>query len=465
MTSDDDSANRPFAMPCPVEVRDAFAKLYSEHVLSCLDDCFRKATAVDAQFSECTDFQLLQREFLNELERRDEPFGHETFWSQVNQLLILISRSESRSVLRLVDGIMHAVARTNELALALLARSFIEHACAVCWTSCKVAAHARRLQSEIWPSNCSATVIDDDRRLRDDLMKFALGARTSVDGLTPPDNRASQSQWQKYRKSSEHAVPEELRAEQVLDQVDFLSKQADYRDIRATYDRLSEYCHPNAASRTLDFRSHSDEPAMQTLTLAEGTAFTVGFITVFDAVRTVLPRLSDRLDQDLEVLANAAMPMAPVANRPSGSIPPPGTICAVDMQTARVLWVKSDQLHATSVNPATLTDDQKRRIRKIADAFAAVSNRTPETWLDLFAKNMNVEREIQLSERMAKVFTQELAKRPGASPRERSLLFLAVNEGVSWKNLGDLLSTRPELKSLPNLERVFEQLRTKADPA
>lgn len=465
MPPDDDTTNRPFAMPCPVEVREVFAALYSEELLSCLDDCFRRATAVDAQFSECTYFQLLEREFLNELENRDEPLGHEAFWSQVNQLLILISRSESRSVLRLVDGLMHSVAQTNELALALLARSLIEHACAVCWTGSKVAAHSQRLHDEIWPASCSHPVTDADRPLRDDLLRFALGARIRVDNLAPPDKQASKAKWDKYRKSAEHAVPEELRAEQVLDHVDFLSKQPDYRDIRAAYDRLSEYCHPNAASRTLDFHSHRGEPATHTLTFAKTTTFTVGFITVFDVVRSVLPLLSDRLDQDLNLIAKAAMPMKPIATYPQGSIPPPGTIRAVDMHTARELWVKSNQLHTPSVTPATLTADQERRIRIIADTFAGVSNRTLETWFDLFAKNMNVEGEIRLGERMAKVFAQEVANRPGAPLREQKLLYLAVNEGVSWKNLGDLLSARPELKSLPNLERVFEQLQIRSDPA
>ena len=340
----------------------------------------------------------------------------DVFWAQMNQLLILISRSASFAVQCLCDGIVQSIGTQNALSLALLGRATIEHSCALCWLRGKIARHADVLSTEVWPAAQSAPsleITEEFRDLRRELFRFALGARVELNPIDIPEPSASKTKWQNYTKGRGKSIPESIRAEQFMKYVDHVVSFEDYRDFRDIYESLSEYCHPNSASRTLEFHSsHADHRKFR-LVLAAGIPFSIGFFNVFDLVRAMLAKYCDRLVQDLDLIEACRMPMSPLPAEDTAMVPPPGRVAATDMFTARTFWVKPSQIHPPAFSPGKLTADQTKRAQAVAHAFSEIVNRSEDEWLRLFGMNLDIEAELRISEKMVTVYQAEVNERPG----------------------------------------------------
>jgi hypothetical protein len=92
---------------------------------------FEHAARTSDELRDCKYFRLLDDNSLELLGQTDERRQVDWFWQQINELLVVVTRTASRAVLNTIDGISWALGSRNELMLALAGRSLLEHSAAL----------------------------------------------------------------------------------------------------------------------------------------------------------------------------------------------------------------------------------------------------------------------------------------------------------------------------------------------
>jgi hypothetical protein len=383
-------------------------------------------------------------------------------------LLLLISRTSSRAVLDIVDGLSWSLGSRNELMLALAARSLIEHAAALHDIGLCVQPLADRLVNEVWPNHrmdssaCATT--EAEEKLRRGLIRFAVGRRVQFPAGPSPSHEDSRKTWEEWTKSL-HLVPEELAAKQVLNSIDSLNKVAGNHHLRAGYEFLCEYCHPNGLSRTLDFRLTRSAYGKHHLAHEAQDGFSKGFRDVFSICCATVPPCSKAIDESLALLFSCLKPMP---REPFGSQDPPIHGVRMVDEFGRIGWLERGQIVTIlPENKARLSEAQIERIVRIHEVFAGLDvdietgePMTLERQIELFScEGAFIEEEISLFEHYVEVFKQEMAERHDGSDQLQRLLYAAIRVCSEAPSLGDALSVCPALKTLPQFERAFARVK------
>jgi len=141
-----------------------------------------------------------------------------------------------------------------------------------------------------------------------------------------------------------------------------------------------------------------------------------------------------------------------------GEIPPQGWVL-VEIQGKGPHWVNPALLKAAG--PQTeLTAEQRARIRAFKEVLGENDPSTLEEALVNFSRDQDPDLEIAVWERIAEVWSQEVAKRGAEDPAHAKLLYLAVL-GCSFvgANADALLSWNPQLKGIADLESLAARYR------
>jgi hypothetical protein len=135
----------------------------------------------------------------------------------------------------------------------------------------------------------------------------------------------------------------------------------------------------------------------------------------------------------------------------------------------RVGWLERGQVaYILPEKKSQLSEGQIKRVARIHDVFDGLDldletgkPMTIERHVELFSCEAPfIEEEISIWEHFVDVFQNELTDRHDDSHHLRGLLYLAIRGCFEAPSLGDALSVYPELKALPDLERVFERVHT-----
>jgi hypothetical protein len=424
-------------------------RLGGDALIESLKEAFQRAAHTSNELRECTQFSLLDDISLELLALTDEQRQIDWFWQQVNELLVLVSRTASRGVLNTIDGISWAMGSGNELVLALAARSFLEHAAALRDIGGRIAPIQDRLITEIWPNHrresAACRISEVDKNVRMELIRFAVGRRVQFPSESSPCSDDSKSRWEKFTKSLRR-VPEEFQAKQILNSIDSLNDEPGNHHLRSGYEFLCEYCHPNSASRTLDFRVNRSEFGKHHLTLDFQDGFTKGFRNVFALCRAIIPACCEAIEKSFTILSSCRKPMPP--GRFGLAEPPMYGKRGVD-EFGRVGWFEAGQIvWNLPESKATLTESQLERIARIDEAICGldfdITTGQPMTFerrAEMFScEEPFIEEEIHIWEHWVDVFQRELVERRDNSRYLRSLLFLAIRGCFEAPSVGDALS-------------------------
>ncbi len=104
-----------------------------------------------------------------------------------------------------------------------------------------------------------------------------------------------------------------------------------------------------------------------------------------------------------------------------------------------------------------LTPDQVRRIGAFKRVLSEHDRTSLEEALANFRRDRTPEREIQVWERIARSYSDELSVRPQADTAERHLLYRVIFARSLADDIGGVLQMIPSAKSLPNLTRAIER--------
>jgi hypothetical protein len=148
-------------------------------------------------------------------------------------------------------------------------------------------------------------------------------------------------------------------------------------------------------------------------------------------------------------------------DEPSRSAGPPiGSIAYID-DHGRRLYADVRQINAEWKVRTDLTEEQLKRIETMYDIFRDVIDMSYNEYVLGFRAEIpvNAEREIRLWEHLGRVYQAEVEERPHMSSDDQRLLYAAIAVGSTSDSLGHLLSAYPQMKRLPDLERVFYRVR------
>lgn len=387
------------------------------------------------------------------------------FWPQMNQLLLFVGRGASRAVQNLIDSITWAIGNRNELALAMSVRALLEHAAALDRIHASISEIADRLQTDIWPHFCprawtdnpALLVTEKDESVRRKLLCHAVGRVVQISKSEEPSLADPQQMWDAYTRSL-NSIPEELKPERVGDLVKQMAIRRGRPDLVPSYRLISEYCHPNSASRALDFHILHSQSGTHQLIAGSTPQFSTGFLCVFSFCPSVVPVCYEAIDEALSILGACHKP---IPDEPYGQSGPfIGAIPILD-SFGRQSWVKRESILSTGTDrELTLTPEQEQRIEKIHERLGPAEDMPLEKSLELFAREgPYVEDEILLWEHFVRVYEQEMSNRSGADAVPPKLLIHAIKESSFHSSVASLLSANPELKAVPRLERLFQRVK------
>lgn len=434
-------------------------KLHSGATVQNLRTTFQVAATTSFTLRECKYFSLLDAESLRRLAEHHDYTHASWFWPQMNQLIIFIARGAARSVQNLVDAITWAIGSRNELALALATRAMLEHSAALDRARDNLSTIAERLKREIWPhfhrtrTDCPQLLVTDtDEAVRRELLRFAVGRLVQVNGKEVPSHSDPQTTWDTFNRSMKK-VPEEITPERVGELVKKMSVRQGRPELVAIYSLLSEFCHPNSASRTLDFRLFSSDLGTHTLTSDDEPEPTASFTTVFSYCRSIVPVCCNAIDDTLTTLLSCHKPIPVETLRHSHAFP--GTMSTVD-EFGRQQWAEATSIaFLPSKNSIPLSGEQKERIARLEKRLGPLGKPLEES-LEAFASDgPYTENEIRMMEHMVDVYEEELTH-TDLSPGDLWAVILASS---LHRTIDDLLFSLPDLKMCPGVERVFRQVK------
>ena len=243
---------------------DASVGLYDDKIVHVLDRLYKTVMTIDDEFHYCSWFHIMQPQDLWDLQAKSIEEGRLVFWRGLNLVLTYVLRSSVRATVTLIKGLITAVRSRNELLLALIARAFVEHVSLLSYvdmTLSEKGGHLREVcalcSSDIHLAACKPTEEDHDVYIV--LFRCALGKKAEVRLDRLPNEDASVRAWDRFNEDSEKGVPPERQALSICMCLDKLAKVKRFRWVNTIYAMLSEYCHPNAASRALEHHVHKND--------------------------------------------------------------------------------------------------------------------------------------------------------------------------------------------------------------
>ncbi len=424
-----------------------------QHLGAILD----KASEVSHELRECRYFKMLDQEHIEHIGKYDTLEQAYVFWKQLNQLMILSARTASRAVASIIDGLSSAVASKNELTLALMSRALLEHAAAL-HTLEKLIFPSQKHLVKVWPNVSKEPITEQDKEIHKELLRFVVGRRVQIAGDAIPFINDSIEAWKKFNKSLD-SVPEQFKSTQILTMIDTFSKHQGLHDLRTVYEILCEYCHPNSASRTLDFNVAMSSPGKHVLQADTQESLRNGFRIVYGLFKRIVSPSCEAINRAFSTLSACRQPMSPYSYELKDP-PIMGTRVVDDF--GRVGWVETSEIFPMPIfNPVPLTDEQRERIECIHSVFKSTLSISLSERLELMSwEGPNLEDELRLFEHFVVVFLDELKDRGSINLRQRKLLYVAIVKCVEASSLDDLLSILPQAKSLPNIERVFARMKS-----
>ena len=294
------------------------------------------------------------------------------------------------------------------------------------------------------------------------LFRCALDKKAEVRLDHLPNEDASVRAWDRFNKDSENGVPPERQALSICMCLDKLAKVKRFRWVNTIYAMLSEYCHPNAASRAIEHEVHKNDVGTFYITLSSQRATSPAFNRIYRIVNETLSRLIYlRMRESFAALSTCRMPMAPLEISAENGAPPIGYLPEVDEHGRRYYYTPTASDYQGEVL-TELTADQIRRAEYVFSVFADFHPKIIMTeWIKAFAVEAprQAEIELRLFEHMASVYQLELNERPPLDRDIRKLLFAAAFFSRAFSTAGELLSFCPSLKRLVDWERVFDRIR------
>lgn len=431
-------------------------------LLQSLRTTYETVALAEHRFADCKQFHLLDDDDLMiRLGAADDSWEAEWLWRQVGLLLIVAIRTTSSAMKSLSDGIAWGIGNRSELPLALSIRAFIEQACAIDYLRTGMAPHVQRLNATIWPhaqpGGHLPTLTEQDRGIHEELMRFNVGGL--LDSLSEADlsqlSSGNLRWWQFYDSMYQrrNRVPERYRPKEVCDYLYPMKSRLGTHHFRAVYARLCEYCHPNAASRSLEFQLTTNSEGKHLFLDQSERRFGIALSELVMLAQQVIPQ-AGRMACDSLTLLSECVPLVPGKSAAaSDGMPPIGSIAAID-QFGRSVWVQIDQCRLAPPR-GKLTAEEELRIQALHEMFGKLDNVPIQVRLENFRREACVEDELRVWERMAEVYRKELEERALLSVEEQRLLYTAILKSTMVRTLGELLSVEPSLKGLPQLDRVF----------
>jgi len=446
---------------------DAFVGLYDDKIVHVLERLYRTLVTIDDELHDCSWFHLMQPQDLWDLQVKNVEEGRLVFWRGLNLVLTYVLRSSVQAPFTLMKGLITAVHSRNELLLALIARAFVEHASVLSYvdmTLSEKGAHLREVfascSSDINLAACMPT--EEDHDLYIVLFRCALGKKAEVRFGDLPNEGASVRAWERFNKDSVNGVPPERQALSICMCLDKLAKVKRFRWVNTIYAMLSEYCHPNAASRAIEHDVHKNDVGTFYITLSSQRATSPAFNRIYRIVNETLSRLIYlRMRESFAALSTCRMPMAPLEISAEDGVPPIGYLPEVDEHGRRYYY----PLMASEYQQEVLTELTAEQVRRAECVFSLLADCYPgipvAQFIHAFAVQAprSAEIDLRLFEHMASVYQLELNERPPLDRDARKLLFTAAFFSRAFSTAGELLSFCPSLKRLDDWERVFDRIR------
>jgi hypothetical protein len=425
-----------------------------------LRNIFNLASSAMNELRDCTHFEFLSEIHIDDIGHFNERGQLYSFWVQTNQLIILARKTSSRAVIGLVDGLCSALGSKNELVFGLMARALIEHSASLHALN-KCVGPLQQHLVVVWGNGiCDQPISDSDKHLRKELLRFVVGRRVRLEAQDVPLQGDSISKWKAYNDSL-RSVPDDFESRQIMTAIDSLSKQENSRHLRTIYEYLCEYCHPNSASRTLDFNITIFDSGKHRVVADTEYGLSPGFRSVYSLCQAIIPSCCNAIESCLSVLSRCQMPINDKLEMLK--LPPIGGKRVVD-QFGRVGWVRPEQFRSVPglFGRAKLSDHQLERIKRFQEVFREVQPMTLEERIERFeGEGPNLEQEMTIWEHLLDVYEAELKDRGIATLPLQKLLFIAFWQFFEQPSLGDALSVRPELKALSDLARVYARVKGK----
>lgn len=425
------------------------------NIIAYLKHTFELAASIEHRLRNCSHFQLLDEEHLIALENEQQK---NWFWRQLNELLILLSRSNARATVNVIEGFCWSLGNTNELMLAYSGRALLEHAVAYNYITTILEPMTKRIVDDVWPNRGTDSphldITSDDEELRRTLIRFAVGRVVELGETELPLFTDKNERWREFTKSLKNAH-KQFTPPRIGEMIDAASQTPGQHHLRPVYNLLSEYCHPNSASRTLDFNVEMTEFGKHVLFDPKGDV-SIGLLSVFGLCRSIVTVACRLIENGLHVLSNSHKPLGKF----DGSTTPfPGALRIVD-ESGRHMWVERSKVAWLPKGTGeSLTDDQRTRIKKIHDVLKHVDPMPLELSLDLFAsEGPAIEEEIALWERFVIVFQDEVSLRK-ADEYEHKFLFSVIYEASKCASVDELVVVHPYFEGFPHLRRVVDKLK------
>lgn len=463
--SSDSPPRGSFSLPnfqCPEDARVILEREGMLDLLKALRKMHDLARKTDVALVACTSFQFHKKEHVDELFRRNVQAGSMYFWREVNLILVFISRSVPRALQKLTVAFLWAIGSKNELTMALSLRALMEHASGLHSLKKTLTKHQERLGATVWPALKQQIAIkpqDEDKSLRQELVRFALGRRVQPQILDFPSLSDSKGEWERFLKSIQVKKDEDFYPRQLLNDVDCVSAQEGWHHWRVVYEILCEFCHSNSASRTADFSATMDEEGLHMACNRPEEVPDRGVLRILSLSRLSVPIASILVQEALSCVSACRMQIPPLKETPSDTTPRIGAILIRD-QYGRVFWVDRESLDRNAP-VQELSSEQKERIRLLWRVFRDVDDKPLGSWFDDFARDHFPDQELRLWEHLAKVYHREVAERSDCRVAVRKLVYRALIATTLTNSMDDLISAYPELKTLAQLDRIFRRVNAR----
>lgn len=432
---------------------------------------YDELSSLNRSLDACSSFEFLDNAHLNRLADAENSLESTFFWLQMNQLLILVIRSTADAACGLFDGLSWSLGTMNELSLALIVRALIEHASVVESLRKLVAPELPRLRDSVWPAydhRESPSVTETDRKIHAELLRVALGRRNeSIDQDLPSPGLPSE--WSKFNSlvdQKSRAIPSQYQPKRVGDYIkDATQSEPGYQHFGAIYGRLCEFCHPNAASRCVDFLVRETKTGKHEVVDTSKIDFGAGLRELARYARLTIPGVCKMLVDGLTAFQACRMPMAPLENGVAGAKvsilrhSPEGTYYRDEH--GRTLCVPTTQIRADLDESmmVELTPDEERRIRDVYRRIEGFQLGTIELCLKIFCREgPYLEEEIRWTEHAADVFEAEKTALGEMSAKERHFILFVIHWSREIASLAEFRAHR-QMKGMPNLERIYHRMR------
>jgi hypothetical protein len=140
-----------------------------------------------------------------------------------------------------------------------------------------------------------------------------------------------------------------------------------------------------------------------------------------------------------------------------GSVPEGHVVLVDQFGDRRLLDIEAAKAARDKGKLSELTPDQERRIEAFKRVLSEHELTSLEDALANFRRDRTPEREIQVWERIARTYEDELSVRPLAGTAERRLLYRVILARSLASDMGGVLQMVPSAKALANLARAIER--------